>query len=220
MFRDRQGYAFRMSIKNQNASRPGREKSANYEAKRDEVARAALLVIARDGLERASMRAIAQEIGCTTGVLTHYFRDKDALLDFALKSIVNALEDDGNEDPSVRSLDAFTTEVANTLPRDADSKQMWRVWLSFTAAAFSRPEHHKRHHLLYEAIREHWVQRFLHLSQANAFSAPIDVKEEAALLFCLIDGIGVQSIISPRQFSASQQRHLIYAHLARLPWKD
>jgi AcrR family transcriptional regulator len=42
--------------------------------RRLDVSEAAWRVIAREGLDRTSLRAIAQELGCTTGVVTHYFR--------------------------------------------------------------------------------------------------------------------------------------------------
>src|SRR5688572_26508243 len=56
---------------------------AKAESTRQAVARATWAVIDREGLAGASMREIAREAGCTTGVLSHYFRDKDELMLFA-----------------------------------------------------------------------------------------------------------------------------------------
>ena len=56
----------------------------SYDDRRIEVAKAAWQVIIREGLDRTSMRAIAQELGSSTGVVTHYFRDKEDLILFAL----------------------------------------------------------------------------------------------------------------------------------------
>ncbi len=56
-----------------------------YDDRRLEVAQAAWRVIVREGLDRTSMRAIAQELGSSTGVVTHYFRDKEELILFALE---------------------------------------------------------------------------------------------------------------------------------------
>ncbi|MHC5718782.1 MAG: TetR family transcriptional regulator, partial [Nostoc sp.] len=57
----------------------------SYDDRRIEVTKAAWRVIVREGLDRASMRAIAQELGSSTGVVTHYFRDKEELTLFALE---------------------------------------------------------------------------------------------------------------------------------------
>ena len=62
---------------------------ANKQAEwRSKVATAALGLISREGLKGASLRAIAVELGSTTGVLTHYFRNKDELLLFVLETIM------------------------------------------------------------------------------------------------------------------------------------
>ena len=66
----------------------------NYKGRRLEVTEAAWRVIVREGLDRTSMRAIAQELGSTTGVVTHYFRDKDELTLFALEQVFQNLFQD------------------------------------------------------------------------------------------------------------------------------
>ncbi|MEL6124504.1 MAG: helix-turn-helix domain-containing protein, partial [Bacteroidota bacterium] len=60
--------------------------------RRLEVSEAAWRVIVREGLDRTSMRAIAQEMNCTTGVVTHYFRNKEALILFALGQVTERLQ--------------------------------------------------------------------------------------------------------------------------------
>ena len=47
----------------------------------DQVAESALALIERDGVDRLSMRRLAQELGVGTMTLYGYFRDKEALLD-------------------------------------------------------------------------------------------------------------------------------------------
>ena len=66
------------------------DKQAEWRLK---VATAALELISRKGLKNASLRAIALELDCTTGVLTHYFRNKDELLLFVLDTIMNRLSE-------------------------------------------------------------------------------------------------------------------------------
>ena len=46
---------------------------------------ATLRVIARDGLEKTTIRAIAKEAGCSAGSLAHYFSDKEDILRQALE---------------------------------------------------------------------------------------------------------------------------------------
>ena len=52
----------------------------DVDVRRAELTDATARVIARSGIEAATMREIAAEAGWTTGALTHYFADKRELL--------------------------------------------------------------------------------------------------------------------------------------------
>jgi len=55
-------------------------KIVDWDARRDEILAATWRVIARDGIARATIRAIAREAGCSRGILAHYFDDKADIL--------------------------------------------------------------------------------------------------------------------------------------------
>ena len=56
-----------------------------FDSKRTGALSATLRVIARDGLEKTTIRSIAKEAGCSAGSLAHYFRDKEDILRQALE---------------------------------------------------------------------------------------------------------------------------------------
>src|SRR4051812_23927412 len=60
-------------------------KDVNHDERREELLAAVWRVIARDGMERATIRTIAKETGWSSGVLAHYFADKDEILVSALR---------------------------------------------------------------------------------------------------------------------------------------
>ena len=60
----------------------------DVDQRRMELAAAAARVIARAGVDGASMREIANEAGWTTGTLVHYFANKHELLDFTLRASI------------------------------------------------------------------------------------------------------------------------------------
>lgn len=185
--------------------------------RREQVVRATCKVIARDGLDRASMRAIAHELGSTTGVLTHYFRDKDALLAFVLEGIVNSLE--------LGQLDAADPQatlagagklIERVLPLEGETQMWWRVWLAFTVAALADRQQSERHRALYAEMRAIWVGLLHNLQGRGQLRADLDPAIEADSLLCLIDGVGVQALISPDVFTPAHQMALIEAYLAKL----
>jgi AcrR family transcriptional regulator len=55
-------------------------KIVDVEQRRADLTDAAARLIARSGIESATMREVAAEAGLTTGALTHYFTDKHELL--------------------------------------------------------------------------------------------------------------------------------------------
>ena len=59
-------------------------KIVDWDARRDEILSATWRVIARDGLAKATISAIAREASCSRGILAHYFDDKADILGSAL----------------------------------------------------------------------------------------------------------------------------------------
>ena len=58
-------------------------KVVNHDERRVEIAHATWAAVQSVGVENLTLRDITLEAGFTTGVLTHYFRDKDSVLRFA-----------------------------------------------------------------------------------------------------------------------------------------
>src|SRR4051794_28190875 len=60
-------------------------KDVDHDERREQLAESVWRVVARDGLEGATIRGIATETGWSAGSLAHYFTDKDDILDSALR---------------------------------------------------------------------------------------------------------------------------------------
>ena len=56
------------------------KREAYRESLRQEILDAARPLFARDGYEATSIRKIAEKLGCSTGILYHYFEDKDEIM--------------------------------------------------------------------------------------------------------------------------------------------
>src|SRR5919112_6585108 len=95
-----------------------------------EVDEAARRVIIRKGLKSTTMRDISREGGFTTGVLTHYFPDKDALIVGVFSSasdnwITRVRQALGAADGPEEQLRAL---VALAIPSDPEERREWRLW--------------------------------------------------------------------------------------------
>lgn len=64
------------------------DSSASYQAKRQEIAEAAVRVFNRLGFERASIAAVAEEMGVDRASLYYYISSKEALFDEVVRTVV------------------------------------------------------------------------------------------------------------------------------------
>jgi AcrR family transcriptional regulator len=185
--------------------------------RRIEVANAAWRVIVREGLDRASMRAIAQELGSSTGVVTHYFRDKEDLILFALERVFeNVLEDMKVCTKGRQGIDRLEQMILTALPLNISDKDDWKVWVAFLGYSIGREHLVQQHRKRYDFLRQIISQELAELQTANLIRAGLDLALEANALIALVDGIGTGVVICPEQFSAEQQQYLVRRHINAL----
>jgi AcrR family transcriptional regulator len=204
------------SSKSATRERPilGRVQDKQHLRRRD-VADAALGVIAREGLDKASLRAIAAELRCSTGILTHYFRDKKDLIAFVLDEL-NRRVLDALEAHPVSNLGDLQQFLLTLLPATGDKRLNWTVWIAFTAASISQMSLKQQQKSRDEVVLRRLVEVLDSALSGFNPSAPLDIEREAELLMCIVDGLGLHAILDPKRFSAIRQRQLLSLHLSRL----
>ncbi len=192
-----------------------------YDDRRVEVARAAWRVIIRDGLDRTSMRAIAQELGSSTGVVTHYFRDKADLTLFALEQlfedVLGAMQACTQGQPSLARLEQM---MLLSLPLEASDRDDWQVWVAFLGYSIGRDRLVQEHRKRYDRLQQMISQELADLQTAQLIRADLDVMLEANALIALVDGISTGVVIRPDQFSADQQKYLVRRYINTLLASD
>src|ERR671925_296761 len=72
-------------------------KIVDHDRRREEIVSAVWRVISRDGMASATTRNIAKEVGCSNGILSHYFADKSELLHAALERGYRRVEEEITE---------------------------------------------------------------------------------------------------------------------------
>ncbi|AVH64084.1 TetR/AcrR family transcriptional regulator [Nostoc sp. 'Peltigera membranacea cyanobiont' N6] len=186
----------------------------SYDARRIEVTKAAWRVIAREGLDRASMRAIAQELGSSTGVVTHYFRDKEELILFTLEQVFeNVLQDMKTCTEGRQGIERLVQMIFVALPLEDIDKADWKVWVAFLGYSVGRERLVQKHQKRYDSLRQLICQELADLQKALVIRADLDLALEANALIALVDGIGTGVVICPEQFSAEQQKYLVRRHI-------
>lgn len=186
----------------------------SYDERRIEVANAAWRVIVREGLDRTSMRAIAQELGSSTGVVTHYFRDKAELTLFALEQVFkNVLEDMKACAKKHGGIDRLQQMIFVALPLESNDRDDWKVWMAFLGYSIGREHLVQKHQKRYSFLRQTIRQELADLQTAKLIRADLNLTLEANALIALVDAIGTGVVICPDQFSAEQQQYLVQRHI-------
>lgn len=108
----------------------------DHAGRRETIARAAADAIASRGLEQVTLRDIAAALGVTTGVLTHYFPSKDALVAFTKAQAFDRLLARAREAADgVDGLARLHAVVAELLPVDDERRSTWRLLVAFHGSA-------------------------------------------------------------------------------------
>jgi AcrR family transcriptional regulator len=110
--------------------------------RREQICRAAVAVIAREGYAGTTMRMVAEEAGVSTGMLNHYFANRQDLLIQALvyvseRSLVRYAAAITGLPPGRERFEALLDSV---LAEDDESEETWRVWINVHGEAVRLPE--------------------------------------------------------------------------------
>ena len=185
------------------------------EGRRLEVAVAARRTILRQGLEATTLRDIGREAGFTTGVITHHFADKEAVIaacfELASAEWLGEVED--------RLATALTAEeqllalVGLAIPADPRRQEEWRLWAEAWVYA-SRRATFADVLVAMDTVWERRIAEVLGAARAAALlHGELDVALEATVLARLVDGLGIRAWLTGEWTAA---RRFLVGHLRSL----
>ncbi len=178
----------------------------NPNQRRLEVSDAAWRVIVRDGLDRTSMRAIAKELGCTTGVVTHYFRNKDELLLFALHQVSARLQDImASSTEQATGTDRLVALLSAFLPVDQERQEIVHVWVAFLGYAVGREDLMAEHRRSADELRQVVIAELTALRNSGVLRSDVIPERDANVLLAMSNGISLDSLLHAHPLNPKQQ---------------
>jgi AcrR family transcriptional regulator len=181
----------------------------DIQQRRDEITDAAARVIARSGIEAATMREVAAEAGWTTGVITHYFEDKrDLLLATFQASLAHrrSLRPPDTASPAAR----LRSSLEGALPLDDDRRRHWLVTLACCLHASNDEGLADAQRDAYREFREHVTELVVGAGIADGD----DPRTTAERLIAGADGVAVQALFDPASWPRDRQLQALDALLA------
>ncbi|WP_190131001.1 TetR/AcrR family transcriptional regulator [Streptomyces mashuensis] len=184
----------------------------DHESRRRDVSEAVWQVMAARGFAGLTLRAVAAELGATTGLLTHYFPTKRALVEYAL----DLLEQRTVARPRRRAgkgLAAFRDALLDILPLTPAATDSNRIWVSSWDAALSDPALSTDYARKYAQGRARLTERVAAAQQLGELPSG-DPERIAAGAQSFVLGLVVQALFDPAAFPPQRQTELLDDYLA------
>ena len=195
-------------------------KVVNRDARRHHVVEALFRVVVRDGLQRASLRVVADEAALNIGSVRHYFADQQDLMRFAMTSMLERVsaritarvsqladvQSHSREDQIAIAVDI----LSELLPLDQERRTEATVFLDFVTAARTNPAFADLAHQSAEGTRKliHRILARLHPE------SPLDLETER--LTALLDGLTLNGVLQPQLLDPGTTTAVLQRHLSQV----
>lgn len=200
-------------------------KVVDEEKRRQRIAEAVWDIAAEQGLDRATVRAVAARCGLSVGSVQHSFRSQGELKRFAMELVVQRVTErlSATPDSAVGPLDeqqAVAALLLETLPLDDEREKEARIWAAFSASALvdKRLAPYGRQ---MSALLERFCLACLEaLGAAVAPSAKRELRLEALHLHALLDGLTLDLLADPSPSRRQQAVQVVRSYVECIGSKE
>jgi AcrR family transcriptional regulator len=173
-------------------------KIVDHDERRLELVDATWRIIARQGLEGATMREIAMEAGFANGALKPYFPTKDTLLEFAFGHVFNRTNQRIAEVTGGKSgLEALRAFCLEVLPLDDERVNEARIVIPFWQKAVNDAQKAQIHQQSMAAWLDTIRQFLAEAREAGDVRAAVDDSILAGQLLNMLLGAQIEAALSP-----------------------
>jgi len=192
-------------------------KQVDHDDRRRELAEAAFRVVARTGVDGASLRLVSQEAGWSIGSMRHYFATRSELLAFALRHAAHRIEDRIAALPAEHTpLEHLREVAAELLPLDAARREEAQVYVAFLARATVAPDLAPMAGETWRRLHEPLVRHVAAAIRSGERAGDLDPEREASRLHALIDGLTLHVLTAPGNAPPELARAAVEDHLTAL----
>jgi AcrR family transcriptional regulator len=181
--------------------------------RRAQLVDAVFRVVARDGIEAVSVRAVAREAGLSMGSLRHYFATQAELLAFSLGEVERRIRArlaglDTAGDPR----EVLERVLHQLVPLSPASRVEHEIWLAFVGKAVTEPALHELNARVYDELRD-----LIHRLVLDALGPGPDADLETERVYALVDGLVLHAALRPGHWTPDRLKTVIRYHLDGFP---
>ncbi|TFD30728.1 TetR/AcrR family transcriptional regulator [Cryobacterium cryoconiti] len=180
-------------------------KVVDHDQRRVELVEATWRIIARHGIEGATMRDIAAEAGFANGALKPYFPSKDDLLAFAFSHVFSQTGRRMTDATVGRSgLSALRAYCLEILPLDDIRVSEARIVIPFWQKALTDPAKAELHAAAMLKWRDTMCEHLREAGAAGELGTATPHEDLAGLLMNFVLGTQITAVLSPIENSADR----------------
>jgi len=187
--------------------------------RREQIIRATIRCLARNGYSGLTMKRIASEAGVRQGILHYYFKDKRAIIAAAADKVMGDLgqrvvaEARGARDARAR-LRALIRACLDVATRNRD---FWTVFIEFWGETLHEADLASLNTRTYARVRR-LIAGVVTRGISEGCFRNVEPKQAAVMILALLDGMSLQLTFEPRLLSVRRAAHLceqvLFAYLA------
>lgn len=192
-----------------------------HEERRRQITEALLRIADTQGLQSASMRAVATEAGVSLRLVQYYFTTKQGLLLDALARLGTQLQARMERwiGEARTPREVVTAVLSCILPTDAESRRITRTYAAYYALVLSDPQVLEKQTAQPPVVLEGFLARQLAAAQeAGQIAEGRDVGVAAAGLLAMVNGLG--SSVLGGQRDGEEALAILRHHLDELFARD
>lgn len=192
-------------------------KIVDHDLRKQELVSATWQVIARTGIVGVTTREIAREAGVSTGVLAHYFANKEELLAAALnRSHQQVYARLRERTQGLLGLDALRVVMLEALPLDEERLLEAQIEVNFWSLALG---HEALRELQHEEFERFWDVLHYRVSEAQKLGQvwpDLDADDVTHQLVVLVEGLSLEAVLYPSRATPERQTATLDSFLGRI----
>lgn len=179
--------------------------------RRQQLIQATLTAVDQVGMGDASIALIAKLAGVSNGIISHYFRDKNGLLEATMRYLLSHLGEGVQLRLSQLTDTAPTARLHAIAEANFDDSQTnsaaMKTWLAFWASSMHHPQ-------LYRLQQVNSRRLYSNLcSEFRRFLPKAEARLAAQSTAALIDGLWLRGALSGKEFNRAEAMKITRRHI-------
>jgi AcrR family transcriptional regulator len=185
-------------------------KVVDHDEQRNRLSKCAAELIARIGLEKTTLRKVADAHGCTKGMVQYYFADKEALIYNALLFVTERYRERAKAAAGrLRGLALIESRYTALLPLNRELHDEWAVRVAFYTRAATTPAMQKLLSQHYDRDLKAGIKDLQDARRLGELREGLDDVDAYRTIMSAVGGVGLTAVMNPTQLSPRDQLQVL-----------